>query len=96
MTGNTDPTMTTTIRTYAPTDADRVVEHSLAVWKPVFASFRKIHGDRLYRRVDPAWRTDEESSVRQALDSNETWVAVGDGVVTGVRQRGVRPARALR
>ncbi len=63
------------IRPLAPEDADRVVELSLRAWEPVFASFREVMGESLYRRVHPDWEADQAASVRDALDRNETWVA---------------------
>jgi ribosomal protein S18 acetylase RimI-like enzyme len=75
--------MPTTIRRFEAADTDRVVELSLAAWQPVFASFHSILGDRLYRRVHPDWRNDQAAAVRDALEDNETWVAVTDGAVTG-------------
>jgi ribosomal protein S18 acetylase RimI-like enzyme len=74
---------TATIRRYAPEDAPRVVELSLDAWAPVFESFRAMLGEELYRRVHPDWRSDQAASVRQALERNDTWVAVDDGVVSG-------------
>jgi ribosomal protein S18 acetylase RimI-like enzyme len=73
----------TTIRRFESADADRLVELSLAAWEPVFASFHTMLGERLYRRVHPDWRTDQSAAVREALDRNETWVAVTDGTVNG-------------
>ena len=65
------------------TDVDRIVELSLAAWAPVFDSFREILGDRLYQRVHPDWRTDQAAAVREALERNETWVAVSGDTVAG-------------
>jgi ribosomal protein S18 acetylase RimI-like enzyme len=73
----------TMIRTCSVDDHDRVVELSLAAWQPVFDSFRAILGDDLYRRVHPDWLTDQATSVRDALDRNETWVSVTDAAVSG-------------
>ncbi|MBJ8348336.1 GNAT family N-acetyltransferase [Antrihabitans sp. YC2-6] len=71
----------TTIRRYVPTDCDRIVELSLAAWAPVFDSFATILGEDLYRRVHPDWEVDQANSVRDALERNDTWVAlVGDAV----------------
>jgi ribosomal protein S18 acetylase RimI-like enzyme len=76
--------VSTTIRRFAPEDGPRVVELSLEAWAPVFESFRAMLGDALYQRVHPEWRSDQAASVRQALDRNDTWVAVtGDDHVSG-------------
>jgi ribosomal protein S18 acetylase RimI-like enzyme len=73
----------TSVRRFEAPDTERVVELSLAAWAPVFASFRDMLGDALYARVHPDWHADQAASVRAALDSNDTWVAVTDGVVSG-------------
>jgi ribosomal protein S18 acetylase RimI-like enzyme len=74
---------TTTLRTYSPADCARIVELSLAAWAPVFASFRAVLGEDLYRRVHPDWATDQAASVRDALERNDTWVAVTGGTISG-------------
>lgn len=71
------------IRRYAEDDTAALVELSLAAWAPVFASFRTVLGERLYRRVHPDWERDQEASVRDALERHDTWVAVVDGSVVG-------------
>jgi hypothetical protein len=46
-------------------DTDEIVRLSLRAWAPVFASFKAVFGDRLYRRVHPDWHTDQAApSVR--------------------------------
>jgi ribosomal protein S18 acetylase RimI-like enzyme len=72
-----------TIIPYTPSQADRIVELSLAAWAPVFSSFRTVLGEGLYQRVHPDWQRDQAASVRAALDTNETWVAVTDDEITG-------------
>src|SRR5262245_45888516 len=73
----------TEIRSFTSTDTDDIVRLSLHAWAPVFASFRSVLGDTLYRRVHPDWTSDQASSVRDALERNDTWVAVTEGTVTG-------------
>jgi ribosomal protein S18 acetylase RimI-like enzyme len=80
---STRANQTTGLRRYRRSDADRIVELSLAAWAPVFASFRAILGDDLYARVHPDWMTDQAASVREALERNDTWVAVTGDTVTG-------------
>jgi ribosomal protein S18 acetylase RimI-like enzyme len=71
------------IRRCAPEDNMRVVELSLEAWAPVFDSFRRMLGEELYRRVHPDWKLHQAASVRDALERNETWVAVAQGTVVG-------------
>ena len=71
------------IRPATPVDTERIVEISLRAWAPVFASFETILGGDLYRRVHPDWTTSQAASVREAVDRNETWVAVVNGAVGG-------------
>lgn len=71
------------ISSYTPVHTERIVELSLAAWAPVFESFRAILGEDLYRRVHPDWRRDQATAVRNALERNESWVAVVDGSVAG-------------
>lgn len=73
----------TSIRRYADADRERVVELSLAAWAPVFESFRTMLGDSLYRRVHPDWEVDQAASVRDALERNETWIALSGDTITG-------------
>ena len=73
----------TTIRPFAASDADAIVDLSLRAWAPVFASFKAILGVDLYARVHPDWRSDQAASVRKALDGNDTWVAEADNSVAG-------------
>lgn len=73
----------TTIRRFAASDVDVIVDLSLWAWAPVFASFKAVLGDDLYARVHPDWRRDQAASVRLALDDNETWVAESDERVAG-------------
>jgi ribosomal protein S18 acetylase RimI-like enzyme len=73
----------TMITAYSPEHTDRIIELSLAAWTPVFSSFRSILGDTLYERVHPDWRRDQAASVRTALETNDTWVAITDSEVTG-------------
>jgi ribosomal protein S18 acetylase RimI-like enzyme len=72
-----------TIRRFVAGDTDRVVELSLAAWTPVFESFHAVLGDDLYRRVHPDWQHHQAASVRDALERNDTWVAVDDGTAVG-------------
>jgi ribosomal protein S18 acetylase RimI-like enzyme len=73
----------TDIRRATTDDADRIVELSLRAWAPVFASFRTVLGDDLYARVHPDWQTDQATSVRDALEHNDTWLTVTEGRISG-------------
>lgn len=73
----------TTIRPFHASDSDAIVDLSIAAWAPVFASFEAMMGGELYGRVHPDWHRDQAASVRQALEDNDTWVAVADDRVVG-------------
>jgi len=73
----------TTIRRFDAGDADRVVELSLAAWAPVFASFRSVLGEDIYRRVFPEWEVSQAKAVRDALTDEESWVSVTGDRISG-------------
>ena len=71
------------IRPATAADTDRIVELSLSAWGAVFASFESILGAALYQRVHPDWTTSQATAVREAIERNETWVAVADDDTVG-------------
>jgi LmbE family N-acetylglucosaminyl deacetylase/GNAT superfamily N-acetyltransferase len=71
------------IRPSDASDTDAIVELALRAWAPVFASFEAVLGPDIYQRVYPDWRWYQAGSVREALERNQTWVAVTDGAITG-------------
>lgn len=77
--------MSNLVRVLEDQDIDRVVELSLAAWAPVFASFRRVLGDRLYFLAYPDWRESQARAVRSVCSSEETdvWVAIFDGRLVG-------------
>ena len=62
-----------------------MVELSLAAWRPVFESFRRLLGEPLYYLAFPDWRESQRRAVHSACSSQETqvWVALGDGGPVG-------------
>jgi ribosomal protein S18 acetylase RimI-like enzyme len=42
-----------------------------------------VLGDDLYARVHPDWQTDQATSVRDALEHNDTWLTVTEGRISG-------------
>ena len=77
--------MPTTIRNLDDSDIDRVVEFSLRAWAPVFASFEKVLGAEIYRRVYPDWLDSQARDVAKTCREHAatTWVAEADGVPVG-------------
>lgn len=65
------------LRPLAPTDVEAVVDFSLRVWAPVFASFRNVLGDAVYYRIYPDWRSSQAAAVAQVCRdaSVPVWVA---------------------
>ena len=71
------------IRRFVPSDTTSTVALALRAWTPVFDSFRAVLGEDLYRRIYPDWETYQAGSVRDALEKNDTWIALTDGTVSG-------------
>jgi LmbE family N-acetylglucosaminyl deacetylase len=71
------------IRPATADDTTAIVALALRAWAPVFASFEAVLGHDLYRRVHPDWASNQAQSVRDALERNETWVAVSHETVSG-------------
>jgi GNAT superfamily N-acetyltransferase len=65
------------------TDADAVVAFSLDAWAPVFASFGRVMGPRVYGLVYPGWRTAQAAAVAEVCRSLDAWVADVDGTPVG-------------
>jgi ribosomal protein S18 acetylase RimI-like enzyme len=77
--------VSSSVRAFEDQDLDRVVELSLAAWAPVFESFRRVLGQRLYYLAYPDWRESQARTVRSVCSSEETdvWVAIVDDVPAG-------------
>ena len=74
--------MQTAIRPLGPGDVEAVVRLSLQAWAPVFDSLAHAMGPRLFGRLHPDWRSEQESDVRAACATKTVWVAeVGSDVV---------------
>ena len=74
------------IRVYADKDIDDIVELSLLAWEPVFDSFEKILGSKVYPIIYPDWRQDQADGVEKVCRDQEkyhTIVAEVDGKVVG-------------
>jgi ribosomal protein S18 acetylase RimI-like enzyme len=88
--------MPVAIRPYGPDDAPDVVALSLRAWAPVFASLREVLGDRIFERLHPDWRADQERAVRDELSGpSPAWVAEVDGAVAGFVAVGLRADRGI-
>lgn len=74
-----------TIRPLASDDIDTVVEFSLRAWAPVFASFERVLGADIYRKVYPDWLAGQAHEVDKVLrDEKATvWIAEVDGRAGG-------------
>ncbi len=75
--------VTVRLRPLEDGDVAAVLELAVRAWAPVFASFEEVMGPELYRRLYPDWTSQQRQAVREALQANETWVAVVDGEVAG-------------
>ncbi len=78
--------MDVNIRPFEDGDMEAVVELSLLAWEPVFESFQKVMGPKIYPLLYPDWRTAQADVVRQFCGDQEkynVWVAVVDGKIAG-------------
>jgi ribosomal protein S18 acetylase RimI-like enzyme len=67
-------------------DIERIVELSLLAWEPVFESFEKILGPRIFPILYPDWRKTQAEGVEgacRATDKYHTLVAEFDRRVVG-------------
>ena len=73
------------IRAITNADIGTVVALSLRAWAPVFASFEKVLGATVYKRVYPNWRSSQAREVAQVCrdHASHAWVAVDRGEPVG-------------
>jgi len=74
------------IRTFGGTDLGDVVELSLIAWEPVFESFERVLGPRVYSLVWPDWRKSQREGVEGACKAKDRYhvlIAEFDGRVVG-------------
>jgi GNAT superfamily N-acetyltransferase len=88
--------MTIEIRALTEADINAVVRLSLNAWAPVFASFEKVLGTEIYRRIYPDWLTSQARDVAQACRDHAatTWVSVAGDEPTGFVVVVLKPAEA--
>jgi ribosomal protein S18 acetylase RimI-like enzyme len=74
------------VRPFVDSDLDEIVELSLLAWEPVFESFEKVLGPRVFPILYPDWRKSQREGVEgacRATDKYNTLVAELDGRVAG-------------
>jgi len=74
------------VRPLVDSDIERIVELSLLAWEPVFESFEKVLGPRVFPILYPDWRKSQAEGVEgacRATDRYHTLVAELDGRVVG-------------
>ena len=54
------------IRPFDDRDAEAVVDLSLRAWAPVFASFERVLGSEIFKRLHPDWREDQRRAVEES------------------------------
>ncbi len=77
--------MNTQIRPFNSSDIDALITLTLLAFEPVFVSFEKILGPRIYPIIYPDWRKRQKEGV-EYLSTNtkiNLWVAEVDGTVIG-------------
>jgi ribosomal protein S18 acetylase RimI-like enzyme len=84
------------VRPMAAGDEDAVVVLSLRAWAPVFASLEQVLGSRIFRRLHPDWRVDQERDVRATCGAADkrVWVAEAAGRAIGFVAVDLRPERS--
>ena len=79
--------MTRRIRPFSDPDLDSVLEIAVAAWTPVFASFRRILGSRVFGSVFPEWQAEKKRQVEAACRGEHganVCVVELDGKVVGL------------
>jgi ribosomal protein S18 acetylase RimI-like enzyme len=74
------------IRPFKGSDINDIVHLSLLAWEPVFTSWEKILGPKLYPiAIYPDWRIGQKEVVEKVCNDAKinTWVAEVDGQVVG-------------
>jgi GNAT superfamily N-acetyltransferase len=74
------------IRPVRESDVEALVELSLLAWEPVFPSFERILGHRIYALIWPDWRAGQRRAVEAICRDAEkatVWVAELNGIVVG-------------
>ncbi|HEV8194322.1 MAG TPA: hypothetical protein VGP82_22965 [Ktedonobacterales bacterium] len=51
------------MRPAAPGDLEEIAQLSLQAWEPVFRSFEQLLGPRIYARLYPDWRRQQQQVV---------------------------------
>lgn len=73
-------------RSFTDKDLDAIVELSLLAWEPVFSSFERVLGPKIYSILHPDWRTGQKEVVETICNDRENvkvLVADVDGEVVG-------------
>jgi len=73
------------IRTFIDQDLDDIVQLSLLAWEPVFNSFRRVLGPKIYPLLYPDWRKSQKEGVEKACQDEKFNVLVAevDGKAVG-------------
>ena len=73
------------IRPYKEQDLDPIVNLSLLAWEPVFESFEKVLGSKIYPILYPDWRKSQAEGVGDVFKKGEKFTTLvaefGDSVV---------------
>lgn len=73
------------IRPFNKSDINDLVRLSLLAFEPVFLSFEKILGPKIYPIIYPDWRKSQKEAVEKVCNNEKItlWVAEVDGNVAG-------------
>ncbi|TFG72424.1 MAG: GNAT family N-acetyltransferase [Anaerolineales bacterium] len=53
------------IRDYEARDLERVLDITIAAWQPIFASFRKLLGEKVFSTVYPDWQAEKHRQLSE-------------------------------
>ena len=64
------------IRTYVDGDLNDIVELSLLAWEPVFHSFQKVLGQKIYSVLYPEWQKSQKEGVEGICSEKEKYTTL--------------------
>ena len=78
--------MNSQLRSYNNNDIEDLIQLTLLAFEPVFLSFERILGSKIYPLIYPDWRKMQKEGVEKMCNNEKiiVWVAEADGKVVGL------------